>query len=72
MAELRKGRQTPTQAVALPYTETKGQEAIDLYNSTGRTAQEWQELLLADILAVTFTGILFYFQFRKALKRISD
>ena len=35
MAEPRKGRQTPTQSVVLPYLKTKGQEAIDLYNSTG-------------------------------------
>ena len=58
MAEIRKGRQTPTQSVVLPYTQTKGQEAIDLYNSTGRTAQEWQELLLADILAYNDDGLL--------------
>ena len=51
MAETRKGRQTPTQSVVLPYSETYGEEAIRLYNSTGRTAQEWQELLLYDILA---------------------
>ena len=36
MAETRKGRQTPTQYVTLPYVETHGQEAIDYYNSTGR------------------------------------
>lgn len=41
MAEMRKGRQTPTQSVVLPYYATKGQEAIDLYNASGRTAQEW-------------------------------
>lgn len=48
----RKGRQTPTQSVVLPYYATKGQEAIDSYNESGRTAQEWQEFLLCDILAV--------------------
>ena len=32
MAETRKGRQTPTQSVTLPYRETKGQETIDYYN----------------------------------------
>ena len=32
MAEARKGRQTPTQSIVLPYEETKGKEAIDLYN----------------------------------------
>ena len=46
MGEVRRGRQTPTKSIILPYTETHGQEAIDLYNSSGRTAQEWQELLM--------------------------
>ena len=50
--ETRKGRQTPTQSIVLPYSKTLGQEAVDIYNRTGRTAQEWQELLLSDILAV--------------------
>lgn len=45
MGEVRKGRQTPTQSVTLPYSSTHGAEAIEIYNSTGRTAQEWQELL---------------------------
>lgn len=40
MDELRKGRQIPTKSVILPYAETHGQAAIDLYNSTGRTAQQ--------------------------------
>lgn len=44
MGEPRRDRQTPTRSVDLPYTQTYGQEAIDLYNSTGRTAQEWQEI----------------------------
>lgn len=52
MAETRMGEQRPTQFVVLPYDVTKGQEAINIYNSSGRTAQEWQELLIYDILAV--------------------
>ena len=51
------GRQTPTAAVVLPYTTTHGQEAIDLYNNTGRTAQQWQQLLLYDILAENEDGL---------------
>ena len=52
MSQIRKGRQTPTQSVVLPYEKTRGQEAIDLYNNTGRTAQEWQVLLLYDIFII--------------------
>ncbi len=57
MTEIRKGRQKPTQSVVLPYNKTKGKEVIDIYNSSGRTAQEWQELLLYDILAVNKEGL---------------
>lgn len=57
MDEPRKGRQTPTQSVVLPYSQSYGQDAIDLYNSTGRTAQEWQELQMFDILAVNEDGL---------------
>ena len=46
MPKVRKGRQTPTKSIVLPYAETRGQEAIDLYNGSGRTAQEWQEALI--------------------------
>ena len=52
MTSPRRGRQTPTKAVILPYTRTRGGEAVELYNSTGRTAQEWQELMLYDMMAV--------------------
>ena len=57
MGEVRKGRQTPTQSVVLPYSLTYGADAIGLYNSTNRTAQEWQKLLTADILAVNKEGL---------------
>ena len=69
MAEPRKGRQTPTQSVVLPYLKTKGQEAIDLYNSTGRTAQPWQELLLADILAYNEEGLWTHTRFGYSVPR---
>ena len=55
--EIRKGRQTPTKSIVLPYTRTRGAEAISLYNSSGRTAQEWQELLIYDIMAVNEDGL---------------
>lgn len=69
MAEQRKGRQTPTQSVVLPYYDTKGQEAIEFYNSTGRIAQEWQELLLSDILAVNDDGLWTHTKFGYSVSR---
>lgn len=57
MAELRKGCQTPSRSFILPYTSTYGDEAIALYNATGRTAQEWQELIVNDILAYNDDGL---------------
>ena len=40
-----------SQSVVLLNMTTKGNESIEIYNSTGRTAQEWQELMMYDILA---------------------
>lgn len=57
MAATRVGRQTPTAAVVLPYTRTKGLEAVDLYNQTGRNAMEWQQLQCCDIMAVREDGL---------------
>jgi phage terminase large subunit-like protein len=56
MTETRLGRQTPTQAVVLPYEETKGGEAVLLYNQSKRKALEWQELMIYDIMALTDDG----------------
>lgn len=69
MAEKRKGRQTPTQSVVLPYYETTGQEAIDAYNSSGRTAIEWQELMINDILAVNENGLWVHTKFGYSVPR---
>lgn len=65
----RKGRQTPTQSVVLPYSETCGEEAITLYNQSGRTAQEWQELLLFDILATNEEGLWVHTKFGYSVPR---
>lgn len=69
MAELRKGRQTPTQSVAIPYYDTKGPVAIELYNASGRIAQEWQELLLSDILALNSEGLWTHTKFGYSVPR---
>ena len=44
LEEIRRGIQTPTQSYVLPYKETEGVEALKIYESTGREAQEWQSL----------------------------
>lgn len=67
--EKRRGRQTPTLGFTLPYNESKGQEAVALYNETGKTAQEWQELLLEDILAVDDEGLWIHTHFGYSVPR---
>lgn len=69
MTEQRIGRQTPTRSVILPYTHTHGASAIELYNSTGRTAKEWQELLLYDLLAVNDDGLWVHTKFGYSVPR---
>lgn len=61
--EVRYGRQTPTSSVVLPYTETLGERAIDLYEHTGRTPQPWQEALVYDIRAVNDDGLFTHTKF---------
>ena len=67
MAE--KGRQTPTRSYILPYQKSEGQKAIDLYNKTGKTAQEWQSLLLYDILAENEDGLYTHTKFGYSVPR---
>lgn len=51
------GRQTPTLSRTQEYEHTLGQECIDMYESTGKVALEWQKLLIYDILAVQSDGL---------------
>lgn len=69
MPETGKGRQTPTDSVVLPYKKTRGEESVKLYNQTGRTAQEWQELLMYDILAVNNDGLWTHTKFGYSVPR---
>lgn len=68
-AAVRRGRQTPTASVVLRYTESKGTEAIEIYNRTGRTAQEWQEIMMEDIMAVTPDGLWLHMKFGWSIPR---
>ena len=65
----RVGRQTPTVSVILPYTKTKGAEAVELYNATERTVFEWQEALCYDIMAVSDSGLWVHQKFGYSIPR---
>lgn len=67
--ELRRGNQDPTTFFILHYTESKGKEAIDLYNKSGRTAQEWQSKLITDMLAVDEDGLWVHSRFGYSVPR---
>ena len=54
--EKRTGRQEPTLSRILPYLQTDGETAVQLYELTGRRAIVWQKGLLADILAMNEDG----------------
>lgn len=50
------GRQAPTRCFVLPYKKTDGGEAVRIYEKSGRTAMEWQKLLVYDMLARNDSG----------------
>nr|DAE64079.1 MAG TPA: Large Terminase [Caudoviricetes sp.] len=70
MAEPKRlGRQTPTKSVVLPYENTYGKEAIDIYEKTGRQAQDWQKLLIYDMLSYNDEGLWIHTKFGYSVPR---
>lgn len=69
MDEKRIGRQRPTTSVVYPYNNTKGKEAISLYEATGRKAMEWQQLQVYDILAQNNDGLWTHTKYGLAVPR---
>ena len=65
----RVGRQSPTVSVILPYTATKGPEAIELYNKSEKEALEWQTALTYDIMAVDDGGLWIHQKFGYSVPR---
>lgn len=51
------GSQTPTRSVILPYESSLGNEAVELYEKSGRTAYDWQRFLVDAILAQNDDGL---------------
>lgn len=67
--EVRIGCQYPTQSYILPYNESYGEEAIDLYEESGREAMEWQENVVESILAHDEAGTFVHIKFGYAVPR---
>ena len=65
----RVGRQEPTVSVILPYKDTKGPEAIALYNKSEKDALEWQTALTYDIMAVNDDGLWIHQKFGYSVPR---
>src|SRR5690625_800693 len=45
------GEQTPTKSLILPYKQSLGNEAIELYEKSGRKAFDWQRFIVDAIMA---------------------
>lgn len=67
--EPRRGRQTPTDALVLPYTDSLGAEAVALYSRSKQEALEWQERLVEDIMAVNADGLWTHMKFGWSIPR---
>ena len=63
------GNQIPTTSVVLDYTESFGDEAVELYNMSGNVCQEWQALMLSDIMAVNDQGLWIHTKFGYSVPR---
>ena len=67
--EARRGSQTPSRSVILPYASSLGDEAAGIYEESGRTPQEWQALLLDSIMARTPDDLWTHAKFGYAVPR---
>ena len=65
----RVGRKEPTTSVILPYHDTKGPEAVELYNQSENSMLEWQEALTYDIMAVDDEGLWIHQKFGYSVSR---
>ena len=67
--DTRYGNQSPTVSVIEPYKNTKGSEAVSLYNATEKTALPWQEALCYDIMALSDDDLWAHQKFGFAVPR---
>ena len=69
MTKKRIGSQTPSRSLILPYKKSLGDEAVDLYEKSGRTAFDWQRFIVNAILAKNDDGLWTHMQFGYAVPR---
>lgn len=65
----RVGRQDPTVSVIMAYEQTKGPEAVELYDGTENSVLEWQESLVYDIMATNEEGLWAHQKFGYSVPR---
>lgn len=69
MMSVRIGEQTPTKSVILPYDYSLGDEAIELYEKSGRDAYDWQRFVTDAILAQNNNGLWTHMKFGFSVPR---
>lgn len=69
MLDVRIGEQTPTKSVILPYDKSMGDEAVEIYEKSGRTAYDWQKFIINAILAINSQGLWTHMNFGYAVPR---
>ena len=63
------GSQTPTRSLILPYDKSLGDEAIELYEKSGRHAYDWQKFIIDAILAKNEDDLWTHMNFGYAVPR---
>lgn len=63
------GRQDPTVSVVIPYNETRGAEAVEIYDRTEHNTLEWQVALLYDLMAINDEGLWTHQKFGYSVPR---
>lgn len=66
---VRIGEQTPTRSLILPYDESLGADAVELYEKSGRTAFDWQKFIVDAIMARNKNGLWVHMNFGYAVPR---
>lgn len=69
MSGRKKGNQTPTQSVILPYKKSSGAAAVKLYNASGRKAIKWQSDLVRQIMGRDKDGLWVHQKFGYSVPR---